>query len=489
MALTVYFHNVDKKTNSTWQPKNENALYVTDVVLKTPTNITGPELQVSNYPHELINANYCWIPSLSRFYYITDIEFTSNNILTIKTKVDVLASFKNAILADYQYITRSSVKKDSSIEDSLYPALTGARTLENNFVFVDDGTSTTSRIYILGLVGQTMGFPAITGAAQYVYLNSSQLQDLMDFLFTPENFGDMIVDNVVKTFFNPFQYVVSCRLQPFKGTSFPTTGQALKLGWFEPGIECSVCVNGWAYKTGAIVPENNWEEIDIPRPVSSDIDDYRNYAPYAHYRLYIPFIGWTDIEPALLHGATKLRLFGVVDEINGELMMRVETDTGNVVTYLSGYACPEIQLAQVSVNESQVTAATSAIGGGLTGFGEFIKWANREKGREHQRALGEGLASLGQGVASLSGQISSIGSTGNLSSRVFENRVRLVCNYYETVPQNNAEFGSPYCVHETLSEHAGGFVQCLNPHVTGVNMLESEISECESYLTGGIFLE
>ena len=50
MALTVYFHNIDKKTNSTWQPQNENALYATDVVLKTPTNITGPVLQVSNYP-------------------------------------------------------------------------------------------------------------------------------------------------------------------------------------------------------------------------------------------------------------------------------------------------------------------------------------------------------------------------------------------------------------------------------------------------------
>ena len=82
-----------------------------------------------------------------------------------------------------------------------------------------------------------------------------------------------------------------------------------------------------------------------------------------------------------------------------------------------------------------------------------------------------------------------MGSNGNMSGRFFEQNIRIICDYYTSIDMDNLNFGSPYCAHETLSEHAGGFVQCLNPHVTGVNMLESEISECESYLTGGIFLE
>lgn len=482
MALTVYFHNIDKKTNSTWQPQNENALFITDVILKTPTNITGPVLQVSNYPQELINANYCWIPSLSRFYYITDIEFTSNNVLTIKTKVDVLASFKNAILADYQYVVRSSVKKDSAIQDTFYPAKMGTNFKESTYQLVDPAVPGS---YILGIVGKSQGtIGSITGSTQYVILNDTNMKKLMDYLFTSENFTEMITDDVVKTFFNPFQYIVDCMYLPFATPSL--TSSPLSLGWFTPDDISALQIVSPFYDITA----SGGQVISIPRAIESDINDYRNYSPWANYRVFIPYIGWINLDSQLLHNDEQLSFIVMIDFPTGEMMVKiVGTQSGNLITTLTGQCCAKIRLAQATMTTDIISAGVNIAGAGVTAMGDFIQWANRDEGREKQREYGKQLSSIGNGINAGAMQISSMGSNGNMSGRFFEQNIRIICDYYTSIDMDNLNFGSPYCAHETLSEHAGGFVQCLNPHVTGVNMLESEVSECESYLTGGVYLE
>ena len=480
MALSVSFYNIDKKLNSTLQP-SESPVYTTNVVLKTPTTITSPQLQIADYPIGLVNCNYCFIPTFSRYYYITDIEFTSNNILTISTSVDVLASFKNALLADYQYIVRSSIKRDSAIQDTFYPAKMGLYHSEKTYQLVD---SAVPGSYIVGIVGKKQGsIGSITGATQYVILSDTNMRNLMDYLFTAENFTEMITDDVVKTFFNPFQYIVDCMYLPFATPQL--TSSELTLGWFSPPDVTALVIVSPFYQ---LTPQEGLI-IDIPRPIA-DINDYRNYSPWASYRLYIPFIGWINLDSQLLKEDSQLNFLILIDLPTGEMMIKITgQQSGKIITTLSGQCCAKITMAQATMSTDVISTGINIAGAGVTAMGDLIQWANRDEGRERQRALGEQLSSIGNGISAGTTQMSSMGSTGNISQRFFETNIRLICDYYNSVDQNNSDFGSPYCKYETLSGHSGGYVQCLNPHVTGANMLESEIEECESYLTGGVFLE
>ena len=177
--MQVIFYNITKKANSTRQPLESEAIKtLNNVLLKMPTSVFSPSLQVA-FERDLLDANYCYIPDFKRFYYITDKELTTANIMTISATVDTLASFKNVIMSSTQYIVRSSIKKTVDLIDNMYPQKVGQlrKTVAQNFL--EPG----SKMYILGIVGQSMGNNTLTvGCIQYVLMDSGNMIKLMDFL-------------------------------------------------------------------------------------------------------------------------------------------------------------------------------------------------------------------------------------------------------------------------------------------------------------------
>lgn len=86
---------------------NENTL--DDVKLKDATEIINPELVLKSQDYPTFN--YCYLPKFNRYYFVTNITVTPNNIYRISLDVDVLMSFKDDILNGSGYITKS---KDSN---------------------------------------------------------------------------------------------------------------------------------------------------------------------------------------------------------------------------------------------------------------------------------------------------------------------------------------------------------------------------------------
>ena len=54
----------------------------------------------------LLECDYAYIPSLGRYYFITDIVCLSKDLFEIHLRVDVLMSFKSLILSQYAMIDR-----------------------------------------------------------------------------------------------------------------------------------------------------------------------------------------------------------------------------------------------------------------------------------------------------------------------------------------------------------------------------------------------
>lgn len=109
------------------QTKNDNKKLVktftkitsANCELKESSSIIEPVLFVHS---NIVKANYMYIPSLDRYYFITDIELQPDGDYIVKTHVDVLMSNSNAILKLNALILRNEFLYNDYIpDDKLLP--------------------------------------------------------------------------------------------------------------------------------------------------------------------------------------------------------------------------------------------------------------------------------------------------------------------------------------------------------------------------------
>lgn len=65
-----------------------------DGVLKAPTDVVNPYIKVKMDDNLSHNINYCYIPQLGRYYFITDITSIRNGLWGIQCHCDVLETYK-----------------------------------------------------------------------------------------------------------------------------------------------------------------------------------------------------------------------------------------------------------------------------------------------------------------------------------------------------------------------------------------------------------
>lgn len=84
--------------------------------LKENCSVIEPIIEV--YDSNALNANYMYIPLFSRYYFITDITTTQYNTIIVTGHVDVLMSFKNAILNAQGVIARNQYLNTPLLDDN-----------------------------------------------------------------------------------------------------------------------------------------------------------------------------------------------------------------------------------------------------------------------------------------------------------------------------------------------------------------------------------
>lgn len=77
-----------------------------EIVFKDIANIHDPIIKL-NSEDMIVDVNYAYIPKFKRYYFITDIEISNNNIYTMRLRCDVLESFKDEILLSKGLVTRN----------------------------------------------------------------------------------------------------------------------------------------------------------------------------------------------------------------------------------------------------------------------------------------------------------------------------------------------------------------------------------------------
>lgn len=90
--MNIYFYSTKSESNRLEKViENETLLSGT---MKNGIDLMNPVLQVTT---NLLEFNYCYIPSLSRYYFIDKVEITRTHLYTLYLKLDVLQTYKEQI--------------------------------------------------------------------------------------------------------------------------------------------------------------------------------------------------------------------------------------------------------------------------------------------------------------------------------------------------------------------------------------------------------
>lgn len=90
--------------------------------LKDDTSILNPMIKIYSTSN-LSGYNYMYIPEFGRYYYINDISSPRNNEWDISAHVDVLETYKTAILANSAVIRRQQNRYNLYLDDPDFMSL------------------------------------------------------------------------------------------------------------------------------------------------------------------------------------------------------------------------------------------------------------------------------------------------------------------------------------------------------------------------------
>lgn len=380
--MNIQLWSFDKKKNSTKVPPVSG--YTVSGELKAPFTLTGPEITFNLGAQTYAPTyNYCYIPNLRRYYFITDWHYDSGLWIAVCV-VDVLASYKTEIGNSRQYVERAYSKYDASLIDSAY--LTKGENIErfNSFVsstnfwgasaFGNNGT------IVIGVVGSSS---FSTGAVTYYAMSQATFGAFMNTMLSSISWAGIsateISTELQKALINPTQYIVSCRWYPivFSGFTQGSPTISLNLGWWTFTLSGTARI--LATISNAFIERFN--EVTIPKnPWKTARTDYLDMAPYSSYYFkFLPF-GVFEVDSTELYDKTYLGFKVSLDLMTGAAILRLSAadslggyNWDNAFMVVEGQIGVTIPIGQVSADIGKFKSAL--ISGGVTAIAEMIEAA------------------------------------------------------------------------------------------------------------------
>lgn len=446
--MEILLFKTNKRINSTQVPTNGVAKSGT---LKEFMSVTEPVilLEIDNF-----DFNYVYIFKFKRYYFVENMVLESGNLYRLYLKVDVLASFKSEIGNQEFFVERWSRTTVKNLIDPLCVADA------NPDIEVGTGRLPLDKkgSFVLGIVGKNSG-----SGVTYYSMSLGQLEKMMFFLFTAENFQDVLTNESIKAFLNPFDYIVSLMWFPFANKT--TNLQNIGFGWYTSDVQ------------GCRLTENSLEsgELWVKIPRKYEKGDFRN-VKYAEYSLYIPFVGEIPISSAEIANYDWISYKYSVDIATGKTQCHIgvtnniESGTGLVIKRVEGQmGCP-LAIAQTSTN---VLGGSIGVISGIAGMVQNIA---------------TGVAGVIDGISNLMPKPEIKSGNGCRSVIDFESDVKLTATLYNANVISNLENGYVHGKNEMLRNLGSGFVKG-NATSLKVNCFKNEKQMINDLIKGGIYLE
>ena len=388
MSIKANFWRFEKAIDSTARPTGSGAEY--DIVLKEATSITAPVVELT---HIARNMNYCYIPYFDRYYFVQQTVLLTNDVVQFHLSEDVLATWKNEILRSSLYVTRSASDYNLFLPDDTWTHTTD---FTENVRTTSLPEYNAAGCYFITVVNPEAAASANPASTMYV-LNDTGLSTLMSEMFDLENYR---IDDLAATYFNPAQYITTCRWFPF---SFSSIANA-------QGTPLEIVKYGWYPASGVTLTAVGYRVVNYGKTLNFSIEmgGYSNWthrnANWTRYALYVPGFGVTEIDPQF-SGQTLTGKISV-DFNTGNANLMLTTGTNQIVTQVSGKIGAEVAINQVG---GSIEIPTSA-GGALKMAGNFVGgFAARGGFRSGAQTVVEFFKALGaSNAAAYGGSVSDV---------------------------------------------------------------------------------
>ena len=478
-----------KKENSTKRPPTGTLTLGLQGILKEPCSIMTPVVKIERLPNDAMPFDYTyalWVEA-GRFYFIEDWVW-QDGLWEVHMKEDVLATFKTQIGAETEYILRtdSTTNFNTDISDTTYPTTTDiiTETVVSMNAFTNDLTVGS---YIVGIISG--GSSEAVGAITYFLMTSAQFGALKDKLFSDDNLEIMgIIDSsgqtlvqdlsqeVLKTMYNPYQYIASCMWFPFPENLITnkTSVSSIKIGWWNYPLS--------GYRLYAQTVEVAEQPIQFTQhPQATTRGNYLNYAPYSK-RTLVGRFGTVAIDSANYKVGDTIDVSYIIDLITGQCRTQIGRLHGSGVPeydlmaerqFLLGVP---IQIAQVGTD--YLGTATSAISATANTIGKALSL-------DITGAISSGVTGIYNTLQSAMPQVETSGANGSFLSAGFA--THSITQFFKIVDEDIHHRGRPLCELRQLNT-LSGFILCAEGELD-LSCYDNERKEIVKYLTTGFFWE
>lgn len=509
--MTINFYSFTKRSNSTAQPSTGATALTCQ--LKEETNMINPTLIIKAVPVNWSPIwNYVQIPAFNRYYFINNWRWM-NGVWECDCICDVLASFKTQIGNLSEYVLRSSFASNGQVVDMQYPTTAETRVnasmLTNRFQSVYAGG-----YYVLGVISNDSS--SALGAVTYYQMTPAQLSALKAYMMSDsfladqglniQTITDVLPNELLKTLYNPYQYIASCVWIPLPMNTIPAnlkTLEAIAFGWWTP-TDAGTQIQGYRINANGYVATFTSREDIYGHPQRFDRGVFLDHAPFADRMLFYPPYGSIPLNDDSIIGGDKIRIELTIDTVMGDSVLTVYhdrptssstyTDMGVIARVSAPLAVP-IQLAQTTVD---VEGSANAVVG-MTVSGVVGAFATRAAAPE-AASLGGLISSIGAGInaaipaasAALGdvinnpvGQLQTSGTNGSVAQ--YSTHPYLVQKWKIVADDDNTQKGRPLCEVRVLNT-IPGYIMVDSPDVP-IAAMEAERQQIIAFLSGGFYYE
>lgn len=488
MSVTVYFANIAKKRNSTYQGTFTTSY---DCVLKDATSLDRPTFLISAATMDYNAAKWD-----NRYYFIDDVVSVRQGQWEVTCVLDVLATYKAEILASTQFVCYSSHLTSAWLLDERVPVLNSE---DVNTDSTDLSPAFNGGFYVLSVVGPNGNVFAISskadldkivdeisnwkttsidsalqGTAGSVTYDWTTTEDCL------ESLSKMLTQSGIlgNAYSNAPQMIRSCKWVPFTMSDFSAGyGQMIYLGEFQTSVTAPYC---------RIDPV--WRRFDVSIPWH--YNDWRRAACESVY-LYLPFVGNVNLSADELVGYSSLEVDLTLSAVDGSMQYCVKA--GSTVLGLYSATCNadyqigvnqkasagEVfqsvlqgadKIASIGVNASIDPVSDLAVMGSMALEGAIAVYnAKSVQKSTHPTVIG-----------SVAGAVNSKSPTSIICT--------VISHPTAIAPADMAAtMGRPTMQPMSLATLTG-YCQCANAHVAAAAQAR-ELDAIDTYLNSGFFIE
>ncbi len=475
----VYLGVVNKRHNSTQRP-SISSFDRYEVTFKEGFSYENPVLILS-HSGLLPWYNYMYIPDISTYFWVDEKKAIQNGRYEISAHVDVLSTYKEAILntssfIEYGFNSNTGAEAtripDHRIAVSQRPTVT-----VSEYDFLNDLLDVNEGCYILSAVGASDGVKTyvLTSAMMHRLVNSlnNDIATAME--------GYDTVEDILKYFSinslaqgSTMSAIKSCIWLPLNVSKVGTTLTRVYLGDFDTKVlGYQIANNLYSTISAATI---DWDAADWKRLNSQML-------------IYAPFIGTVALPIDQCNNASTLWVQYSFDLLTGNVACMLKADDYVFYTGTSNVAANyAIGSSNVPV-QNVVSGTLTAIGGGIQAGLGVAQAFNPLTAASSANAVVAGVqAGVSGTMQAITPIVQSAGTMSGAAAAGIDQKSKIIRVYYPTIGETAIQSVYGYPVSQ-VAKPVAGYCKTRGFSVNGGRGTAEEIEKINAYMDGGVFIE